>query len=156
MRRRDFIKATVGAAAAWPSAVRAQRSVAPVIGFLGPGSARSDAYRVTAFRQGLREAGFVDGQNCTIEYRWAEGHYDRLGTSVLACVSGRAVACAVFGASVERDAGRSQLSRHLGPTCPPRAAREIGLSGGFSVRSGHCWPPSRRVAPTMPRPAAMG
>ena len=50
----------------------------PVIGFLGPGSAQSDAYRVTAFRQGLNEAGYVDGQNLTIEYRWAEGHYDRL------------------------------------------------------------------------------
>jgi putative ABC transport system substrate-binding protein len=52
----------------------------PLIGFLGPGSAQSDAYRVTAFRQGLREAGFVEGQNFTIEYRWAEGHYDRLPT----------------------------------------------------------------------------
>ena len=50
----------------------------PVVGFLGPGSAQSDAYRVTAFRQGLNEAGYVDGQNLTIEYRWAEGHYDRL------------------------------------------------------------------------------
>jgi len=50
----------------------------PVIGFLGPGSAESDAYRVTAFRQGLNEAGYVEGQNVTIEYRWGEGHYDRL------------------------------------------------------------------------------
>jgi putative ABC transport system substrate-binding protein len=49
-----------------------------VIGFLGPGSAQSDAYRVTAFRRGLSEAGLVEGQNFTIEYRWAEGHYDRL------------------------------------------------------------------------------
>jgi putative ABC transport system substrate-binding protein len=50
----------------------------PVIGFLGPGSAQTDAYRVIAFRQGLSELGFVEGQNVTIEYRWAEGHYDRL------------------------------------------------------------------------------
>jgi putative ABC transport system substrate-binding protein len=50
----------------------------PVIGFLGPGSAKSDAYRVAAFRQGLTEAGLVEGRNFTIEYSWAEGHYDRL------------------------------------------------------------------------------
>jgi len=50
----------------------------PVIGFLGPGSAESDAYRVTAFRQGLNESGYVEGQNLTIDYRWGEGHYDRL------------------------------------------------------------------------------
>jgi putative tryptophan/tyrosine transport system substrate-binding protein len=78
MRRRDFIRGIVGSATAWPPAVRAQQSAMPLIGFLGPGSAQSDAYRVTAFRQGLREAGFVEGQNFTIEYRWAEGHYDRL------------------------------------------------------------------------------
>ena len=50
----------------------------PVIGFLGPGSAESDAYRVKAFLQGLNESGYVEGQNVTVEYRWAEGHYDRL------------------------------------------------------------------------------
>ena len=50
----------------------------PVIGFLGPGSAQSDASRVTGFRQGLSEAGLVEGRNFTIEYRWADSHYDRL------------------------------------------------------------------------------
>ena len=78
MRRRDFIKVVAGSAAAWPLAVRAQQPAVPVIGFLGPGSAGSDAYRVTAFRQGLNESGYVEGQNLTIDYRWAEGHYDRL------------------------------------------------------------------------------
>src|ERR1700746_4174509 len=78
MRRRDFIQGIAGSTIAWPLAVRAQQSAVPVIGFLGPGSAQSDAYRVTAFRQGLSEAGMVDGQNFTIEYRWADSHYDRL------------------------------------------------------------------------------
>jgi putative tryptophan/tyrosine transport system substrate-binding protein len=78
MGRRQLIAFIGGAAIAWSIAARAQQPT--VIGFLGPGSAESDAYRVTAFRQGLKESGYTEGQNLTIEYRWAEGHYDRLPT----------------------------------------------------------------------------
>jgi putative ABC transport system substrate-binding protein len=74
MRRREFI-AGLGSAAAWPLAARAQQTAMPVIGFLSTG----DPTNVLApFHQGLKEAGFVEGQNLTIEYRSAEGHYDRL------------------------------------------------------------------------------
>jgi ABC-type uncharacterized transport system substrate-binding protein len=77
MQRRNLIQG-IAAFAAWPLAARAQQAIVPVIGFLGPGSAQSDAYRVSAFRQGLSEAGLVEGQNVKIEFRWAEGRYDRL------------------------------------------------------------------------------
>ena len=78
MRRRDFIKAIAGSVAAWPLAALAQQSQMPVIGFLNSASPQPWVNYVTGFRAGLKEAGFVDGQNVTIEFRWAEGHYDRL------------------------------------------------------------------------------
>jgi putative tryptophan/tyrosine transport system substrate-binding protein len=75
--RRQFISA-IGGVVAWPLAARAQQGAMPVVGFLHFGLAGSFAYQVTAFKQGLNEIGYVEGQNVTIEYRWAEGHYDRL------------------------------------------------------------------------------
>jgi putative tryptophan/tyrosine transport system substrate-binding protein len=76
MRRREFI-AGLGSAAAWPLVARGQRAM-PVIGYLGTGSAGSTTIDLEGFRQGLANAGFVDGRNLTIEYRWAEGRDDRL------------------------------------------------------------------------------
>ena len=78
MRRREFITAIAGSAAAWPLAARAQQSNTPVIGFLGSRSLEDSANLVAAFRAGLGEIGFVEGQNVTIDFRWAEGHYERL------------------------------------------------------------------------------
>ena len=76
--RRELLVALGGAAAAWPLAARAQQGAIPVIGFLSSRSPGESAGLVLAFRQGLQEAGFVEGQNASIAFRWAEGHYDRL------------------------------------------------------------------------------
>ena len=77
IRRRKFL-ATLGGAAVWPLAARAQQSAMPVIGFLSSGTQESDAFRLTAIRRGLNEVGYVVGRNVAIEYRWAENQNERL------------------------------------------------------------------------------
>jgi putative ABC transport system substrate-binding protein len=99
MKRREFITLFGGAAAAWPIAASAQQPARPAVGFVHVAAAATHAAFVNAFRQGLRETGFVEGQNVTVEYRWAEGQYDRLPALVSDLVRSRMAVIVAGGSS---------------------------------------------------------
>jgi putative ABC transport system substrate-binding protein len=86
VKRRNFLS-VLGGAAAWPLAARAQQPTMPLVGFINSASSGGYGYAVDAFRQGLKETGYVEGQNVAVEYRWAEGQYDRVPVMALELVS---------------------------------------------------------------------
>ena len=106
MRRREFISLIGGVAATWPLAVGAQQPAMPVVAFVRDGSPEANARYVAAFRKGLNESGYVEGQNVTVEYHWLEGQYDRLPT-LLADLVRRQVAVIATPGSVTSVAAKA-------------------------------------------------
>ena len=109
MRRREFITLIGGGVAAWPLATRGQQAAKPVVGFLHGASSGGYEPMATSFRQGLKETGYVDGQNVAIEFRWAEGHYDRL-PAMAADLVRRKVAVIVAGGTPAAFAAKTATS----------------------------------------------
>ena len=130
IRRREFIAALGGAAAAWPLAARAQQRAMPVIGLVSPRSPEDSARLGAGFRKALSEAGYIEGQNVTVEYHWVEGQYDRLPALMADLVRRRA-------AERSDEFSPSKANAHLALPCEGTLSRQNSTAqarGPYLVR----------------------
>jgi putative ABC transport system substrate-binding protein len=109
MRRRDFVT-LIGGAAVWPFTAQAQQSALPVVGWMSSSTDSTSVHLVAAFKRGLSEAGYVEGQTVSIEYRWAEGHYDRLPMIASELVRSQITALVAVGGTVVALAAKAATS----------------------------------------------
>jgi hypothetical protein len=145
MRRREFI-AGLGSAAAWPLAARAQQAAMPVVGLVTARSAAASAGVVAAFRKGLGETGYVDGQNVTVEYYWLEGQFDRL-PALMADLVRRRVAVIATPAGAGAPVAKAGAAKSMRPLPPLRATAPMpssSLTTGSSPAAACKLPPWRQ------------